>query len=240
VTPPTHRALAPARRRLLVSLGVALTAGALPGGCATGLPPIEESELAALPPHIEPVGSGMRIGVVDAGWHTGLVLSSHDLGTRLLRLRRWFPDANYLFIGWGERSFYMAANPGVATALRALFPSPSVLLVQGHAEPPTYLEVRWLCLSPVQARKLHVYLSHYLRTQANGDPIDLGPGVSPDSHFFASTGTYDAFHTCNTWTAAALEYSGLPVKAQGVVFAGQVMSEIRSLPALDNHRAAGP
>jgi uncharacterized protein (TIGR02117 family) len=173
----------------------------------------------------------MRIGVVDAGWHTGLVLSSHDLDTRLLGLRRWFPDANYLVIGWGERSFYMAANPGAGAALRALFPAPSVLFVQGHAEPPTYLEVRWLCLSPVQAQRLDAYLAHYLRTQANGEPIDLGPGLSPDSHFFASTGTYDAFHTCNTWTAAALEYAGLPVSAQGVVLAGQVISEIRSLPA---------
>jgi uncharacterized protein (TIGR02117 family) len=231
VTPPTHRAVAPARRRLLIGLAVALTAGALAGGCATSLPPIAESELAAPPPPVPPVGPAMRIGVVDAGWHTGLLLSSGDLGGRLLGLRRWFPDANYLAIGWGERSFYMAANPGVGTALRALFPAASVLFVQGHAEPPTYLEVRWLCLSPVQARRLHVYLAHYLRTQANGEPIDLGPGLSPDSRFFASTGTYDAFHTCNTWTAAALEYAGLPVSAQGVVFAGRVMSEIRSLPA---------
>jgi uncharacterized protein (TIGR02117 family) len=231
VTPPTHRAVAGTRRRLLVGLAVALTAGALPGGCATSLPPIEEAELTPPPPHLQPVGSGMRIGVVDAGWHTGLVLYSRDLGAQLLSLRRWFPDANYLVIGWGERSFYMGANPGVGTALRALFPAPSVLFVQGHAEPPTYVEVRWLCLSPVQTRRLDAYLAHYLRTQPNGEPIDLGPGLTPNSHFFASTGTYNAFHTCNTWTAAALEYAGLPVSAQGVVFAGQAMSEIRSLPA---------
>jgi uncharacterized protein (TIGR02117 family) len=229
--PAIHRALATIRKRLYVSLAVAVVVSAPLAGCATPLPPIDESELAAPPRLVQPAAAGLRIGVLDAGWHTGLVFSARDLGAHLLGLRRSFPEADYLVIGWGEQGFYMAANPGVGTALRALFPAPSVLFVQGLAEPPTYVEVRWLCLSPVQGGRLDAYLARYLRTRANGEPIDLGPGLAADSRFFASTGTYDAFHTCNTWTAAALEYAGLPVTAQGVLFAGQVMSAVRPLPA---------
>jgi uncharacterized protein (TIGR02117 family) len=226
---------APAAVRRMLSAGFAVTilVSALLGGCATSLPPAQASEPAGPLSGVPPAGSGMRIGVADEGWHTGLVVSSRDLGARLVGLRRWFPEAHYLVFGWGDRSFYMAANPGVGTALRALFPASSVLFVRGHAEPPTDLEVRWLCLSPVQARRLDAYLGRYLKTGLGDEPIDLGPGLSPDSHFFASTGAYDAFHTCNTWTAAALESAGLPVSARGVVFAGQVMSELRSLPACD-------
>ena len=233
---------APAAIRRLRSAGFAVTilASALLGGCATRLPPAQASEPTGPPSGVPPVGSGMRIGVVDEGWHTGLVVSSRDLGARLIGLRRWFPEANYLVFGWGDRSFYMEASPGVGTALRALFPARSVLFVQGNAEPPAYLEVRWLCLSSVQARRLDAYLVRYLKTGPGGEPIDLGAGLSPDSHFFASTGTYDAFHTCNTWTAAALESAGLPVRARGVVFAGQVMSEVRSLPACDRSETVTP
>ncbi|MHB0887352.1 DUF2459 domain-containing protein [Acidithiobacillus sp.] len=44
-------------------------------------------------------------------------------------------------------------------------------------------------------------------------------------------GTYDAFYTCNTWTATALHIAGLPVDPQGVLFARQVMSAIQRLSA---------
>ena len=36
-------------------------------------------------------------------------------------------------------------------------------------------------------------------------------------------------YTCNTWTAAALRVAGLPVSEAGVIFAGQVLDQVRPL-----------
>ena len=42
---------------------------------------------------------------------------------------------------------------------------------------------------------------------------------------------YDLAYDCNRWTAEALASGGLPIKAQGVVFAGQIMGQVRQLAA---------
>ena len=46
----------------------------------------------------------------------------------------------------------------------------------------------------------------------------------------AATGSYDLSHTCNTWTAEALHAAGVPMTAAGVVFAGQLLDQLRSPP----------
>jgi hypothetical protein len=46
--------------------------------------------------------------------------------------------------------------------------------------------------------------------------------------FYASADTYSLAHTCNTWTAEALQTGGAEVRADGVVLAGQVMDRARA------------
>jgi hypothetical protein len=57
--------------------------------------------------------------------------------------------------------------------------------------------------------------------------VSLGPGPYAGSEFFAALGTYDAFDTCNTWTATMLATAGLPVSASGIMFSHQVMDQAR-------------
>ena len=65
-------------------------------------------------------------------------------------------------------------------------------------------------------------------------------GPFPQSFFYASTKTYDLTHTCNTWTAAALRVAGLPVSEAGIVFAGQVLDQVRPLAeAMPQHVQGG-
>lgn len=213
-----------------------IMAAALLAGCANGSPPglPRSAQTDALA--TTPAAHSVAVDLVDEGWHTGLVLPVAALPPSHLGLRAWFPGAKYLVFGWGNRSFYMAAHPGPATALSALFPSPSVLYVRGLRRSPRKAfshpgELRSICVTTGQERRLVLYLNAYFRKRRHGTSIELGSGPLPNSRFFASVGTYDAWHTCNTWTLAALAFAGLPVNAQGVVFAGQVMSQTRSLPA---------
>lgn len=199
-----------------------------------------------------PLGPGAAafgIGVLRDGWHTGLVVPVAALGASRARLSGWFPHDRYLVFGWGERHFYMAAHPGMGTELRALFPAASVLLVQGLAKRPDHAHelaqdpqeahLRWICANPMQAEKLAMYLSHYLKLDGKGKAIALRRGPMPHSRFFASTGTYDAFHTCNTWTVGAMASAGMPVSSTGVLFAAQAMSTLQPLEAASSAACRG-
>ncbi|MBN6743956.1 DUF2459 domain-containing protein [Acidithiobacillus sp. 'AMD consortium'] len=223
--------------RLLLAARVAIAtlATAMLASCAPGLPPsVATKPVLPPPPHFLTNSTEVTIGVLDEGWHTGLVLPVGALGPSLDHLRHWFPEAKYLAYGWGNRNFYIATHPGPGMAIDALFPSSSVVFVEGlskhpkNALPPD-AHLRWICVSRTAVWRLDAYLGDYLRMGPSEDPVSLAPGPFPGSRFFASTGTYDAFHTCNTWTAAALKFADLPVSDEGVLFAGQVMSEIRPL-----------
>ncbi len=84
-------------------------------------------------------------------------------------------------------------------------------------------------VSPDGIERLSQLLRNYLATDEEGAPRRIGAGLYPGSVFYASTGTYNLSHTCNTWTAEALRVTGLPVNAAGVVFAAQVLDQLPPL-----------
>ncbi|MHB1791635.1 MAG: DUF2459 domain-containing protein [Acidiferrobacteraceae bacterium] len=204
-----------------------LVAGRAPTSPAPGVP------LSVDPPI-------STIGVVDEGWHTGFILPAADVAPSLPEIRQWFPGAKYLIFGWGNRRYYMATHPGWLLGLKALLPSPSVMLIRGLPGNPQRVflpdvRIRWLCIPRTGIAHIDTYLADYLRAGPKGSLRELRRGPWPNSWFFASTGTYDALHTCNTWTAKACRMAGLPVHSNGVVFAGQVVSEVATL-----HPCAAP
>lgn len=182
------------------------------------------------------------VGVLLAGWHTGLVIPADELGMLGDRLGHQLTEP-YVSVGWGNRRFYMAAHPSSGDALAALFPSASVLWVQmlpnaSGAVPPDG-RIEWLCVDRGELWRLDSYLSDALQWQS-GAPLDLGAGPLPESRFYGSGAHYDAFHNCNTWTVSALQFAGLPVSASGVLFAGQVARRVRPLASGDCGRMRRP
>ncbi|MGH8258201.1 MAG: DUF2459 domain-containing protein [Steroidobacteraceae bacterium] len=179
------------------------------------------------------------IGVLDAGWHTGLIVPASALGP-LAPLARHAPRTGYLIFGWGNRRFYTAAHPTLRDAIGALFESRSVVLVQivpNAAALTGEGRVSWLCASRDALWRLDAYLSASL-SRSDGALVAAGPGPEPGSRFFASGEHYDLLHMCNTWTLAGLEYAGLPVHASGALLASQVESRIRDLPHCRHARPA--
>lgn len=229
-----RRTRTPLSALLRTALGT-MIAG-LVAGCANA-PSSPHGPLSAHPP----ISSRpMSIGVVDEGWHTGLILPAADVDPSLPEIRPWFPGAKYLVFGWGNRRYYMATHPGWLLGLKALFPSSSVMLIQGLAENPQKVflpdvRIRWFCITGTGLAHINAYLADYLQAGPKGGLRELHRGPWANSWFFASTGTYDALHTCNTWTARTLRIAGLPVHSKGVVFAGQVVSEVATL-----HRCTSP
>ena len=77
--------------------------------------------------------------------------------------------------------------------------------------------------------RLSQFLWDYLAADTETPPHRVGTGPHPQSIFYASAGTYNLGHTCNTWTAEALRAAGLPLTTSGVVFAGQVLDQLPPL-----------
>ena len=189
-----------------------------------------------MPPVAPYTGSAPRTGlvyVVAGGWHTEIGLQLEAITGPLATLKPEFANARYLVFGWGARDYYMARNPGIGDILRAIAPGPAVMLVTPLRMLPEafYGASNALAIhaSSKGIRRLAQFLWDYLVIDKEGHPRRVGTGPDPQSIFYASGGTYNLGHTCNTWTAEALRVAGLPVSAAGVVFASQVLNQLPPL-----------
>lgn len=122
----------------------------------------------------------------------------------------------YLFVGWGDRGFYLDtptwSDLKLSTLCKALFwPNGSVLHVQYLSyRPEADSSCRRLLVTPEQYRILcrHVQDSF----QKNGDgAYKLIPGKSygATDNFYEANGSYHLFNTCNMWTNGALKKMGV-------------------------------
>jgi uncharacterized protein (TIGR02117 family) len=174
-----------------------------------------------------------KIYVVSGGWHTELGLPLEALSGPLAALKPDFPNARYLVFGWGARDYYMAPNAGMGDLLRAIAPGPAVVLVIPlQISPQAFFGASNVFVLPAARegiQRLSEFLWGYLAVDKEGPPRRIGTGPFPHSVFYPSTGTYNLGHTCNTWTAEALRAAGLPVRADGVVFARQVLDQLPSI-----------
>ncbi|HET7883143.1 MAG TPA: DUF2459 domain-containing protein, partial [Acetobacteraceae bacterium] len=137
--------------------------------------------------------------------------------------------------GFGERQFYMAHNTGAAEMLSALLPSDSAILLTALRAPPSQAfpehEVVALHLPPASIQRVADRLWSEFEQSAEGSALRLADGPYPGSTFYAGRDTYDAFHTCNTWTALLLRDAGFPINTQ-VLFASQVMQQVKQIATM--------
>ena len=187
------------------------------GGCAA-LPPVPNGEA--------------RLYVVGRGWHTDIGLPVDEVHGPLASLEQGFPGVRFLVFGFGERQFYMAHEEGSAEMLGALFPSPSAILMTALSAPPTVAfadyQVVELRLPQSGIDRIAARIWDGLEKAPDGTARRLADGPYPGSVFFAGAETYDAFHTCNTWTALVLRDAGVPVNTH-VLLADQVMQQVERI-----------
>ncbi len=170
------------------------------------------------------------IYVIEHGWHTDIALPVDQLTGPSERLKQYFPDAKYLAIGFGDRHYMMTQRTTFDDVLAAIFPGPSALLITGLSVRPSDIfaagTVAGFYVPDTGMAKIDDLLWRSFERDRMDQPMPLGDGADPDSVFYASTGTYDIFHTCNTWSAEILRQGGLAVSTNGVVFTSQVMTAV--------------
>ncbi|MBV8524717.1 MAG: DUF2459 domain-containing protein [Acetobacteraceae bacterium] len=178
--------------------------------------------------------------VVHRGWHTDIGLLAADVRPPLAVVKQPFPGVRYITFGFGERAFYTSRHTDLFTMFRALLPSRAAILVTALRVAPADAfgrdNVVALPLTATGLARLDEFLWSYLHTGRDQPPELLGPGPYPGSLFYNAAGTYDAAFTCNTWTANGLRVAGLPISAEQVVFAGQLMGQARGVVLLTGRR----
>ncbi|HET8996284.1 MAG TPA: DUF2459 domain-containing protein [Acetobacteraceae bacterium] len=208
-------------RRLPPVLVVALTFAL--AGCAAVIAPF-------------PSGPATHaIGIAERSWHTDLCVAAPTRpDDPLAPFAVGFVGARFLCFGFGERQYLLGGDHGVLEMLSALLPSQSALLMTVLSAPPDAAfgaeNVVTLRVPAASEAAVRGFIRDSVRLDADGRPVRLQGGPYPGSVFFAGTGTYDAVRTCNTWTADGLAAAGLSVGGP-VLFAGQVMSQVRQIAA---------
>jgi hypothetical protein len=126
----------------------------------------------------------------------------------------------------------LARHRGVGDALGALLPSPGLILITAlNTSPSQAFGAAHVVALPVTRAgfaSIGAYIWNSLATENGRLPPPYGEGPYAGSVFYASSVTYDAFDTCNTWTATALRAGGLPFSPAGTLFASQVMQQARA------------
>lgn len=202
-------------RAAALVLALVLCAGCL--GPVAGLYPPRPGEPA------------VAVWVVAHGWHAGIAVRAGDVPDGLWPERRDFPRAEYLEIGWGDRAYWQADDPGLGLGLTALLlPTPSVVRVIGiegtlaSAFPGS--EIVEIRLSRAGFERLARFVDDsFAREGVAAAP--LAPAAWPDSGFYPAHGAYHLFRTSNTWTAAALRAAGFPITPAYALTAGNVIRQ---------------
>lgn len=166
---------------------------------------------------IPPGAEIYRYHACDNGVHVDIVLPVTGGGRDW---RSFFPpsdfagdvaQARYVSLGWGAQDFFASTphwqdiRPG--PVLRALFwLDDSVLHVTYHGDPAGMPHCRDLATDAAGKERLFSFID---ATLAGNSPRRLPlPGYGPADAFYAATGRYSLFRTCNMWSADALHVAG--------------------------------
>lgn len=148
-------------------------------------------------------------------------------------LRRLYPNAESLLIGWGDRAFYYSDGTDLWLGLDALVPpSPSVLHIAYNApEASRYLgpnDELAIGVSAEGAARFVAYVDRYLVLDEAGDPVRTSDGkVVGRSAFLRSRGSFHILNVCNQWMARALRAAGIDVNARAAWLAGPLIRQAR-------------
>jgi len=191
------------------------------------------SQYGPMPAATDPATEGPTrtfVAVVQRDWHTDICLRMDDVDAWVASLARGFDGARVLCFGFGERQYVVERRHDPLTMIGALMPSEAAILMTVlRAAPEAAFGAQNVVEVPVDDAGLagvQRYLRASLQTDATGSPRRLANGPYEGSLFFAASGTYDALHTCNTWTARASRSAGL-AGLSDTMFATSLMREVR-------------
>jgi hypothetical protein len=180
--------------------------------------------------------------VARRGWHIDIGVAVADLAPPLNQVVPDLPGARYVFFGFADKHYLLAAKRNAPVLLSALWPGAGIVLATGLPNSPAEAfgakHVIALSLQPEQMHDVQAFIWRSLRTQDEVLKV-YSPGPYDGSVYFLAVPKYSAFRTCNTWGAQALRAAGFRVHVKGVVFAWQLWVQARRLKRSQENSPAG-
>jgi hypothetical protein len=179
--------------------------------------------------------------VARRGWHIDIGMAAADLTPPLDQAGAALAGSRYVFFGFADEHYLLAANHNAPVLLSALWPGAGILLTTGLANTPAEAfggaQVITLNVTADQMRDLQRFIWRSLRTQDDVLTV-YREGPYEGSVYFLAAPKYSALHTCNTWGAEALRAAGFHVHTAGVIFAGQLWGQARRLKRLQSQASS--
>ncbi|HMQ57417.1 MAG TPA: TIGR02117 family protein [Rhizobiaceae bacterium] len=189
---------------------------------------------------VDTAGNSVRVLLLRSPIHTDIALPLDDtLRARFAFLREAglpldHPQARWLIVGWGARSFY-TETPSLAQIrpgplLRGVFGDDSVMHVVLAGDFDTAGTVS-IDLYKEGYRRLLERLKGDFRVGDDGLPVLLaGKAYGENDAFFEANGRFHALQGCNIWMASVLREAGLatgwwPVTPHGLMWSVATLNE---------------
>ena len=224
--PTGHR---PAARACAALLGVTLMGVTLMATCGCA------GAAAAAPPAVAPSEPELAVMyLARRSWHIDVGFAVRDLDPSLAFIAHRFPQAKYLFFGFGDRHYLLSKGKGTAALAGALFPGPGLILVTAIENTPAQAfgaaHVLEFALPMARAAAAEGFVRRAL-AGGEGDITPVAEGPYEASVYYSAVARYSALHTCNTWAAETLQSAGFKVRTRLVLFAGQTWNQARKIQA---------
>jgi hypothetical protein len=188
-------------------------------------------------------GTATVLYLARRSWHIDVGFAVGDLHPSLVFIARRYPQAKYLFFGFGDRHYLLSKGKGTSTLAGALFPGPGLILVTAIDNSPAQAfggsHVLEFALAAPQAAAVQRFVRRAL-AGGEGDVLPLADGPYEGSVYYSAVARYSALHTCNTWAAEALKAAGFKVRTRFVLFAGQTWRQARKIHARPVERSTAP
>ena len=179
------------------------------------------------------LGHADAVYVARRGWHVDVGFAMADLaGGGLQPIAQRFPEAKFVFFGFGDRRYLTSHPPRSRNLSAAILPGAGLILVTAIGNEPEQGfgagRVVRLEVTRDTREALESHVAAAFQDDASGPKI-LEPGPYDASLYVEARPRYSAVHTCNTWVAEILQQSGLPIRSRGVIFASQIWGRVQRL-----------
>lgn len=183
----------------------------------------------------QPENSTFELYVLQAGWHTGIVLRTDQVSPEewpeIVNYRR----SRYVDVGFGDERFYQATGNPPALAARALLvPTSGVLHIVPFSAAPQELypggtRLKKIEATPSQFTALCRAISESFERDEGRQPVE-SQVREKSRNFFLAKEKYHLFNTCNTWVVRCLMEAGWDVDPSGVITQKQLIRALEDLP----------
>ena len=159
--------------------------------------------------------------------HTGLAVKRSDIPRGVWPANRDYSGFKYLEVGWGDDDGYRKpltsgiAMKALAGSKRTVLLSDGFGTLRAKLTAPKFSIVIEVDLSAPGVRPIVPAHRANLRARRSRSAHSSG------ERLVSGSGTYSAFHTCNTWVASALRKAGCPITPAYCLTPGPLLSQAR-------------